>query len=884
MRFLSSLSRLTVLPALAIFMVGCGGDSNNNNGTAFQPPLVGIEFPPVLSATDGDSVTVHALATGLQSPLTDISISLNGTEDSSTDDVDDFFRFGFDVNALPNDANLLTVTANDANAAGSSIVQVTRGTSWMLERGLQFDSAGGRWLALDAARRALLVLDLDSGAKTVLSGVQDDGTLVGGSNDELRVAEDMVIDTINNRALVIDSELQAVVAINLSDGSRDIYFDNNEPTVANRFDKPLAIAIDAASETVYILDAGKREIQVIDLLTDSFSVLSSNLSAGVDYEVLLDLAYDEVRARLLVADDGQDAILAVDDATGARSIFSNDTTPNTDNIFSQIQNLAVYNDRLYVSDSGPAVIIEVELRPTDLGADPQVIAGSRTLLIDSLDDGEDRTLETGNPLRWPTALAIDSAEDHLLVVDNMLGNLVQIDIVDDAGGITGTFKGQRSYVTGGATPEQTGATPVAPLATSVFQLNRPMGVDTSVVGDQAHIVDGGRDLLLFISLPAGITSALVDFTTATVLGSAGEIAFTDAGVLAALDQSLLVGATAASYADVSATTSGAGNGALFSVNVDDSNTITAISVTTQGSGYAYGDTLTLAGSDLGGSGSATITLQNDVITFKQPQVLVNALSDTDAIERFVVIDSVLDQVVDISLAGERTVASASDALVPLADPIDAVLVGELLYVLDNTLDDIVVVDVSDAGGGSRSVLANSSGIVFDNPVAMVLDGAGENLLIAEESNHSLIQIALADGSRSVVNNYTAGVSALAGAQIVDMILDPRDEGDADDRLLVLDRGRAAVFPVDLATGTVGADLSSPTVPLPSPGIGAVNQFVSPRALMLDTRVNSLYVLDDALLSLYVIDLQPRDETNDSIDNPVVDGQRLVFYRGTALND
>ena len=44
------------------------------------------------------------------------------------------------------------------------------------------------------------------------------------------------------------------------------------------------------------------------------------------------------------------------------------------------------------------------------------------------------------------------------------------------------------------------------------------------------------------------------------------------------------------------------------------------------------------------------------------------------------------------------------------------------------------------------------------------------------------------------------------------------------------------------------------------------------------------VLDDALLSLYVIDLQPRDETNDSIDNPVVDGQRLVFYRGTALND
>lgn len=876
--------KITAMLALLTGIAACGS-SNNNNTTFVQPPAGGIEFPVFTTATNGDYATVHTLATGISSPLTEVAIFLNSVEDSSIAPANDFFRFGFSIVGISEESNQLLFRASDGTASSSVSVTLVHGSSWMSERGLQRDATGSRWLAVDAARRALLELDLDTGTKTVLSGFQDDGAALGSGVD-LIVPEDMVVDTVNGyRALVVDSRLQAIVAIDLTTGARTTFSDGSVPTAANAFELPVAIAINAAGDTAYVLDAGQRAVFSVDLVTAATTLLSSNTApaGGPDIEVPTDLALQESQSRLFVADAGTQAVIAVDLGSGSRSIFSDSDTPNDELAFFAIKQLVVDGDSLYVSDTGRNAVIEVDLRADDPMADPPIVNGSRTLFIDTLDDGESRDLVTANPLRSPTAMAIDSVNQHLLVVDNVLGNLVQIDTVDDAGTGTGTFKGQRNYVTGGATPEQALVTPTAVRAgNATVEFDRPSALTASATGTELYLIDGGTNALTAINPDEGLALVIFDLTSNTVLGINGELNFSNTGLLAALDQSLLTGAVEGSYTSITSTTSGAGTDAIFTITVDSLGAITDISVTTTGSGYDFGDTLTVDGADLGGTGSATLTLTNDAIAFKRPDVLFAELSDTGIPERFLVVDTLLDQVVEVSSTGDRTVVSDSGGL-SLAGAVDGVLIDEMFYVLDDELDDIVVVDLSDGANGARSLLANPSAIVFNRPVAMVADTANEALYVVEESTQSLIEVTVADGTRATVPNYTAAVSALSGSEVIDMILDPGDDGTADDRLLVLDRGRGAIFPVELETGVVGTDLTSPVVPMPPAGSIAANPFISPRAMILNSRTQTLFVIDDEMQSLFIVDAQPRDETDDDVDNPVADGQRLVYLRGTALN-
>ena len=71
-------------------------------------------------------------------------------------------------------------------------------------------------------------------------------------------------------------------------------------------------------------------------------------------------------------------------------------------------------------------------------------------------------------------------------------------------------------------------------------------------------------------------------------------------------------AAANSYSDVAQTSSsGSGVGATFDVVIDSTGAATAVTVTSAGSGYIIGETITIAGSEFGGTGSLTF----DVETF-----------------------------------------------------------------------------------------------------------------------------------------------------------------------------------------------------------------------------------------------------------------------------
>lgn len=881
--------------SLLSVLLACSGGGNNDDNV-FQRPVVGIDFPPTVSATNGSSINIHALAVGVSSDVQSVQLQLNGNTEVTQTAAPDFFQYLLPIASLTEEDNVIGVTAFDANLSQSDFVGIARGSSWMLERGLQFDTSGARWLAVDGARKALLELDLDTGVKTVLSG----GVAAVGSGDDLAIPEDMVIDNAapsnRNRALIVDSELQAIVAIDLTTAARSIFSSATVPDANNVFATPVAIEITAAADIAYVLDADSLAIIAVDLASGTRTIIADNTSPGTaNFIRPVDIALQESTGRLFVSDAGVSGIIAIDIGSGTRSIVSDAQTPSSDDIFLAIKNLAIAGDVLYVSDSGTDAITEVDLRASDNMVTPEIVFGARTVISASFDSSGAGVPDVNNPLRFPTALAVDSSSNHLLVIDNVLGVLAQVDLIDDAGMVTGTLKGERTYVVDGATTAATDSVPAAITSRTArglvdqifnitFYLESPQGLSSNANDTVLYVVDAESNGIIAFDPLSNFGSFIVDRSSNTVIDSNGGIAFTATGLLNAVDQMSLTAAVEGSYPAISVSNTGIGSGAEFTIAVNASNEISSFTVTTAGVDYAYGDQLTIAGADLGGSGSVTITLTDDFVRMIQPRTLVTEITSTDSITGFYIVDSALEQVLQMTIGGSLTVVSDSNATYPLRDPVATVLLDETLYVLDAELDEIVIVDLSDGAAGARSILTYAGGAeAFDSPAAMVLDSTGEKLLVAEESNHSLIEVTIADGTRAAVPNYSAAVNGLAGANIVDMLLDTAGEGTADDRLLMLDRGRSAVFPVDLTTGMVGSDITSPAVPAPPGGADPANVFVAPQSMVLNSNLDALYVFDEVLRSVYMVDLRLRDETDDDIDNAEIDPQRVMVVRGTALN-
>lgn len=882
--------------SLLSVLLACSG--GNNEDDVFQLPLVGIDFPPVQSATNGSSINIHALAVGVSSNVQSVSLQVNGNTELTVAAQSDFFQYLLPIASLTEENNLVGVTAIDADFSQSDFVGISRGSSWMLERGLQFDPTGSRWLTVDAARQALLQLDLDAdpnpGVKTVLAG----GVAGVGLGVDLVIPEDMVIDSVGNRALVVDSELQAIVAIplvavgNEATAVRSIISSATVPDANNVFAKPVAIEINAAADTAYVLDAGNRAIIAVDLASGTRTITADNTSPGTPKFIRpIDIVLQESAGRLLVSDAGVSGILAIDIASGTRSIVSDAQTPNSDNTFQSIKNLAIAGDVLYVSDSGTNAITEVELRPGNI-ATPEIVFGARTVLSDAVDSSDANIPDATNPLRFPTALAVDSTNNHLLVIDNAFGVLAQVDLVDDADGSgTGTLKGERTYVVDGATTAATDSNVAALTARAArglfnigFDMDSPQGLSSSDNGQLLYVVDADSNSVIAFDPLTDRGTFIADLTTTTALDSSGGIAFTASGLLSAVDQTLLAGAVEGSYTAVSTTNTGAGNGAEFTVAINASNEISSLAVTTAGVDYVYDDQLTIAGADLGGSGSATITLTDSFVRMVQPKTLVTDITSTGSVAGFYIVDAALRQVLQMTVGGSLSVVSDFDVAPPLVDPLASVLLDETLYVLDAELGEIVAVDLTDGAEGARTVLTTDN--IGDSPTAMVLDATGENLLVATASSptpgpvvHSIYEVAIADG----VATEVAGDIGLADTHIVDMLLDTAEDGATDDRLLMLDRGRSAVFPVDLTTGMAGPDITSPAVPAPPGGADPANVFVAPQGMVLNNNVAALFVFDEVLRSVYMVDLRPRDETDDDVDNPEIDPQRVMIVRGTALN-
>jgi hypothetical protein len=85
---------------------------------------------------------------------------------------------------------------------------------------------------------------------------------------------DIVVDSVNNRALVIDSAFDAIIAADLTGGARTVVSNDSTPDTRNLFTNSNGIAVNEAQQTAFVVDEDLGAVLMVDLTTGRRVILS----------------------------------------------------------------------------------------------------------------------------------------------------------------------------------------------------------------------------------------------------------------------------------------------------------------------------------------------------------------------------------------------------------------------------------------------------------------------------------------------------------------------------------------------------------------------------------------------------------------------------------
>jgi hypothetical protein len=341
---------------------GGGGDPTGGGGSGGTPNPYGVDvvFPPLASLTYRDSITVR----GTADPAAVESLSVAGVAATSGDGFATWsvvVPLGIGDNALDVDlvgmdgepavdvlvgnvevvdlmfatpvelavdpagnrmfayggvhghspASFVTgavVTIDLATGATTLLSSDFVGNGPMLGsvRGLAWDAAGGRVLAINLARD-LIAIDPVNGDRTEVT--TDSCSALQGAND-------VAVDAANGRALVADAA-NDIVAIDLTTGTCSSLTGNG-----HALDYLWTIHVDAAGGRAFVAQGTfDSEIVSVDLTSGNRTLVSSGVQGSGPLGFVISAAYDAAGDRL-IAPSWPSHILSVDIPTGNRTIAS----------------------------------------------------------------------------------------------------------------------------------------------------------------------------------------------------------------------------------------------------------------------------------------------------------------------------------------------------------------------------------------------------------------------------------------------------------------------------------------------------------------------------------------------------------------------------------
>lgn len=319
--------------------------------------------------------------------------------------------------ALATDNNsLIEIDLSSGIAKVISDYRTSPSVEWNNVKDLVLDSLNNRALVVSSStsknQGALIAVDLNTGERTFLSTPTQPNSL-----SPLSMPSHLAMDTMKNRVLVTQNYPSAVIAIDLASGNREILSDDSIPDKTSQviFESPLSLVADKSLSTLYLMDETSNSLFSIARNTSQRNLISfeetnhgTNNYGGI--------AYDETTRRVFIADTIIKGILALNVETGNKSVLSDQNTPGNNAPINWPTGVSLNHSsgKLYVSDLTNGFL--------NVNKD----TGATTIISNN------STPNSANEFNYYSFFAIDNERDRALLVDTYNTQVIAIDLSSGA--------------------------------------------------------------------------------------------------------------------------------------------------------------------------------------------------------------------------------------------------------------------------------------------------------------------------------------------------------------------------------------------------------------------------------------------------------------------
>lgn len=283
--------------------------------------------------------------------------------------------------------DLVTVPGNRTVYSSATVPNSTN--VFEQPRVLVLDAANDRLIVADSQLRALVSVAA-GGSPTIVS--RNEPADIGA---RLLYSTGLALDLAANRIYVTDPQSQSLVAVNLATGDRTLLSSSTVP-FGPAWNFPNAVAIDAVNNRFLVADLQGPSVFAVAANNGARSVLSDASQSGPAFVWPHTLAVDHLNNRALVADGRLNAVVAVNLTDGGRTILSGPAAP-PGNELTNPYGIAIDGNRVLVTHVGPPSVVGVDLA-----------TGTRTVLATA-----------GNTGTWlPLGIGIDAAARLIVTGDS----------------------------------------------------------------------------------------------------------------------------------------------------------------------------------------------------------------------------------------------------------------------------------------------------------------------------------------------------------------------------------------------------------------------------------------------------------------------------------
>lgn len=443
-----------------------------------------ITFPSPGAVTDATTVVVRGTTSG---PDTVVGVTVNGAAATSTDG---FATWRTTVLLQPGQ-NAMDVTLTDdqgrqrTDAAAIEVEQV--GAVLRSPVRLALEPMRDSYLVLESRAQAVLRVERATGIARVVSGA------ARGSGTEFTSVVGLAYDAGGDVIYVGDRSRDAVFAVDPGTGDRTVLVDSaaaSSQGLSGILATPVELVFDDLNRRLLVADSGSDTIYAIDVENGTISLISGGNNAqtafrrgsGPSMFTASGMDWDEAGNRVVLADNQADQVIAVNLTTGNRSVLSSNSAPSQPSgpDFHTASSLVLDASRrlAYVTDieqpGAPNFVLEVDL---DTGM-RRVFAGPG--------------VGTGPDLEFPTFCRFDEANRRMFVGDSYLHAVLAIDL--DTGARSSFYD------------TAVGSGP---------RLVEPFGTVTDTSRNRLLLADRSANALMAVDLDTGDRSVFTQFDTDT---------------------------------------------------------------------------------------------------------------------------------------------------------------------------------------------------------------------------------------------------------------------------------------------------------------------------------------------------------------------------------